>query len=187
MRVNGAGPNARLLAARVMLPLGARRREIERLFARTAAAFATPVPPQRARGAAGRLKEYALFTRDCSEAALGSSESPGALDRRLFGAALSLGSGYRLRLKVRGPRDAMAAARLIYRGLGIDLKGSADGVVVIRRCAFAEVYSPRVCSLVSALDRGLFAGLTGGGVLEFTQRMTEGADCCRACITGSRL
>jgi hypothetical protein len=186
MRVNGAGPNVRLLAARAMLPLGARRREIERLFARTAAAFEAPVPPQGGRGAAGRLKEYAHFTRDRSEAALGSGQDLGALDRRLFAAAVALGGDYRLRLKVRGPRDAMAAARLIYRGLGIDFRGSADGTVVINRCAFAEVYSPRVCALVSALDRGLLAGLTGGGTLQFNKRITEGADCCRACITGGR-
>jgi hypothetical protein len=182
VRVNGVGPNVRLLAARMMFPLGARRREIERLFARTAAAFGIPVPPQRTRGAAGRLKEFALFTRDCSEAALSGSEDLGALDRRLFGAAPALGSRYRLQLKVRGPRDAMTAARLIYRGFGIDFSGSADGTVVVRRCAFAGVYSPRVCALVSALDRGLLAGLTGDGVLEFSQRITEGADCCRACL-----
>jgi hypothetical protein len=39
-----------------------------------------------------------------------------------------------------------------------------------------------VCALVSALDRGLLAGLTCGGELEFRQRITEGADSCRACV-----
>jgi hypothetical protein len=175
-------PNLRLLAARMILPLGARRREIERLFARTAAAFGSPVPPPRARGAAGRLREYACFTRDSAEEALEGRGNLPALESRLFGAALALGSGYRLRLKVRGTRDAMAAARLIYRGLGIDFRGSAEGNVVIRRCAFAPVYTPRICALVSALDRGLLAGLAGGGVLEFRQRITEGADSCRACF-----
>ena len=167
----------------MILPLGARRREIERLFARTAAAFGSPVLSRRTRGAGGRLKEYALFTRDCAEAALSGGGKLQALDSRLFGAALALGGGYRLRLRVRGTRDAMAAARLIYRGLGIDFRGSTEGSVVIRRCAFAAVYTPRVCALVSALDRGLLAGLTGGGVLEFRQRITEGADSCRACLT----
>ncbi len=140
------------------------------------------MPPGRARGAHGRLKEYALFTRDRAEQALGGSGDLPAIDHRLFGAALAVGRGYRLRLKVRGTRDAMAAARLIYRGLGIDFRGTSEGTVIIRRCAFAEVYTPRVCALVSALDRGLLAGLTGGGVLEFQQRITEGADSCRACF-----
>jgi choline dehydrogenase-like flavoprotein len=69
---------------------------------------------------------------------------------------------------------------VLYRGLGIDLKGSADGQIIIRRCFFARFYTPRVCALVSALDQGLMAGLAGGGELDFTQRLTEGACCCRA-------
>lgn len=188
MRVNrgsrrpAESTNLRILAARVLLTPGARRREIEKLFARTAAAFYSPVPPGGARGARGRLREYALFTRDRAEAALQGGGELRTVDSRLFGAARALGSGYRLRLKVRGTRDAMAAARLIYRNLGIDFRGSAEGAVRIRRCAFAAVYTPRVCALMSALDRGLLAGLTGGGALEFRQRITEGADSCRACF-----
>jgi hypothetical protein len=171
------------MAARVLLPLGARRREIERLFARTAAAFGSPVPPPGTRSARGRLGEYAVFTKDNAEEALDGSRDLAALDSHLFGAALALGNGYRLRLKVRGTRDAMAAARLIYRALGIDFRGSAEGTVMIRRCAFAAVYTPRVCVLLSAMDRGLLAGLSGGGMLEFRHRITEGAGCCEACFT----
>jgi hypothetical protein len=180
------GPNLRLLAARVILPLGGRGREIEGLFARTAAAFGSPVPPRRSRSAAGRLREYALFTRDRAEAALGGGGSLRALDSRLFGAALALGRSYRRRLGLRDTEDAMAAARLIYRCLGIDFRGSAEGRVSIRECSFALVYTPKVCALMSALDRGLLAGLTGGGLLEFRQRITEGADSCRACFTEER-
>jgi hypothetical protein len=179
---HAGGPNMRLLAARMILPLGARRAEIERLFARTAAAFGSTVPPRRARGVRGRLWEYAQFTRAHAEEALDGGGDIPALDSRLFRAALALGNSYRLRLKVRGTRDAMAAARLIYRGIGIDFKGSAEGDVVISRCAFASIYTPGVCTLISALDSGLLAGLSGGGVLEFRQRITEGADSCKACF-----
>jgi hypothetical protein len=175
-------PNLRILAARLLLTPGARRREMEKLFARTATAFYCPVPPREVRGARGRLREYALFTRNRAEAALHAGGELRTVDSRLFGAARTLGNGYRLRLKVRGTRDAMAAARLIYRNLGIDFRGSAEGKVVIRQCAFAAVYTPRVCALMSALDRGLLAGLTGNGALEFRQRITEGADSCRACF-----
>jgi hypothetical protein len=73
---------------------------------------------------------------------------------------------------------------VIYRQLGIDFRGSPDGEIVIRRCFFAAVYTPRVCALVSALDRGLLAGLAGGGELRFGQRLTEGACCCRARFEG---
>jgi hypothetical protein len=177
-------PSIRLAAARVMLLSGARRREIRRLFARTATAFGCPMPPHQPRGAKALLAEYAVFTREHAEAALDEGEDLQALERRMFSETLALGCDYRLRLGARSFRDAMGAARLIYGGLGIDFKGGLHGDVEIRRCAFAAVYTPRVCALVSALDRGLLAGLTGGGELEFRQRLTEGAPSCRACITG---
>ena len=175
-----------LAAARLLMPFGIRRRALEQLFARTASAFGTPVPPPRTRGTNGRLLEYARFTRAQAEEALRRGENLPALDRRLHRAAYGLGASYRLRLGVRSISGAMAAARLIYRNLGIDFHGSPDGEVIIRRCGFARTYTPQVCRLVSALDRGLMAGLARGGELQFQQRITEGADSCRACLEGVR-
>ena len=170
--------------AAVFLLGGARRREIAQLFARTAAAFGCPLPCPQARGAKGLLAEYALFTREQAEVALDSGKDLQALERRLFRAALAVGIDSRRRLRVRSFSDAMAAARLIYRGLGIDFRGAPDGEVEVRRCAFAAVYTSRVCDLASALDRGLAAALTGGGKLEFRHRLTEGALACRARMNG---
>jgi hypothetical protein len=175
-----------LAAAGVLLRPGARRREIERLFARTAAAFGRPLPPPRARGAKQRLAEYARFTREQAEAALAGGQDLAALERRLFRAALAMGGDYRLRLGVRSFGEALVAARLIYQGLGIDFRGAPDGEVEVRRCAFASVYTPRICALLSELDRGLLAGLTGGGELRFRQRLSEGATACRACVRGGK-
>ena len=174
----------RLTAARLLKPFGIRRRALEQLFARTAAAFGTPVPHPRTRGANGRLLEYARFTRAQAEEALQRGEDLAALDRRLYRAAYGLGASHRLRLGVRSISGAMGAARLIYRNLGIDFQGSPDGEVIIRRCGFARTYTPQVCRLISALDRGLMAGLARGGELRFRQRITEGADSCRACLEG---
>jgi hypothetical protein len=196
-------PNLRLAAARLHVPRRARLQAQEELFARTAAAFGSPLPAPQGRGQASRLAEYARFTRERAEEALAraadsqaglasdglASDGPAAaggpaalaeLERRLYRAARGLGGRLRLRLGVRSPREAMDAARVIYRQLGIDFRGSADGQIVIRRCSFAAFYPPRVCALVSALDRGLLAGLAGGGELRFGQRLTEGACCCRA-------
>jgi predicted ArsR family transcriptional regulator len=184
-------PNLRLTAARLYIPRRARRQALEELFSRTAAAFGSPVPPARGRGPEARLAEYARFTRDRAEKALagGAARSGGAcgdqtalaaLERRLYRAACGLGGRYRLRLAVRSVREALAAARLIYRQLGIDFRSSPDGQIVIHRCFFSDLYTPRVCALVSALDRGLMAGLAGGGELRFAQRLTEGARCCQA-------
>jgi hypothetical protein len=175
----------RLAAARLLMPFGIRRRALEQLFARTAAAFGTPVPPARWRGARGRLLEYARFTRARAEKALRRGEDLAALDRRLYRAAYGLGARYRLQLGVRSISGAMAAARLIYRSLGIDFQGSPDGEVTTRQCGFARMYTPQVCGLISALDRGLMAGLARGGELRFRQRITEGAESCRACLEGA--
>lgn len=192
--------NLRLAVARLFIPRGARQRALEELFARTAAAFGFPVPPPQGRGPAARLAEYARFTRERADDALyraaggaGSergessavtdgtdSDALAGLERRLYRGARGLGGRYRLKLGVRSTGEAFAAARVLYRGLGIDFRASGDGEVVIRRCPFAAVYTPPVCALVSALDRGLLAGLAGGGDLRFRQRLTEGACCCRA-------
>ncbi len=197
-------PNLRLAAARLHVPRRARQQALEELFARTAAAFGSLVPAPRGRGPEARLAEYARFTRERAEEALacrgdgragksgaaaggaaveGAAQCPAglaALQGRLHRAARGLGGRLRLRLRVRTTEEALAAARVIYRQLGIDFRGSPDGQIVIRRCFFAALYTPRVCALVSALDRGLLDGLAGGGELCFEQRLTEGACCCRA-------
>jgi hypothetical protein len=193
--------NLRLAAARLHVPRGARMRALEELFARTAAAFGSPVPPPRSRGPSARLAEYARFTRERADWALarpidGSASEGGTaaggdpaalagLERRLYRAARGLGGRFRMQLGVRSSGEALAAARVLYRGLGIDFRASADGEIVIRRCSFAGLYTPGVCALVSALDRGLLAGLAGGGELRFGQRLTEGACCCRAHFEGA--
>lgn len=177
-------PGVYAAAIPLVLQLGERRRALEMLFARTAAAFGSPVPQCRARSLSGRLGEYARFTRDRAEEALGSGRDLDSLERRLYRAGFSMGARYRIRLKVHTPAGAMTAARLIYRGLGIDFVGFEDGEAVIRKCSFARLYSPRVCALVSAMDRGLLAGLSNGGELRFYRRITEGARSCRARLEG---
>ena len=74
----------------------------------------------------------------------------------------------------------MDIGRVLYRILDIDLQGDARGEVVISRCYFSRFYSGEVCRLMSAMDRGLFAGLSNGGELTFSSRITEGQPCCRA-------
>ena len=161
-------PNLRLPAARLFLPPAARRRELEELFARTAAAFGCPVPPPA--GARDGLPPGGVRPLHARAGRGGAGarrrRRPGSLAASTAGCTApraGWAARYRLRLGVRSLPEALAAARLIYRGLGIDFRGAADGEVVVRRCAFAAVYTPRVCALVSALDRGLLAGLTGGG------------------------
>ena len=162
------------------IPAVARRAALRRLFATTAVAFGCPVPPLGGLDADALLRRYAQFTRDQAEAALRGGRDLPALQDRLERGARVLGARLRAGLRVRTAEDAMAAARMVYGLLDIDLRGTRDGEITVRRCAFSDLYSVEVCRLDGALDSGLLAGLSGGDRLEFTQRITEGAPCCLA-------
>jgi hypothetical protein len=162
------------------LPAAARRAALRALFATTAAAFGCPAPPLAGLDADALLRRYAQFTAEQAEAAIRAGRDLEALQARLERGARTLGARLRTGLRVRTTEEAMAGARLAYGLLDIDFQGTAEGGVTIPRCSFSTVYSPAVCRLVSALDAGLLAGLTAGARLTFSQRLTEGAPCCRA-------
>ncbi len=74
----------------------------------------------------------------------------------------------------------MVMGRILYRALKIDFRGISSGEIEISRCYFSQFYSPQICELISSLDEGILAGLAGDGRLTFSQRITEGRDCCKA-------
>ena len=162
------------------VPAVVRRAALRALFATTAAGFGCPVPPLGGLDADTLLGRYALFTWYQAVAALRDGHDLPTLQDRLERGARALGARLRAGLRLRTTEDTMAAARLVYGLLDIDFRGNGRGELTVRRCAFSEVYSAEVCRLVSALDAGLLAGLSGGDRLEFTQRITEGAPCCLA-------
>ena len=53
----------------------------------------------------------------------------------------------------------------------------------MRRCEFSSHYTPAVCHFVSALDAGLFHGITDRWSVAFDLRMTDGAGLCRGRLT----
>jgi hypothetical protein len=116
----------------------------------------------------------------------GASISPGydlpEIRRRLYDGAFRMGGDLRAAFRVSDASGALAAARVLYRALNIDLTTNATGEIVIRRCFFSGFYSGPVCHLIASLDQGLFAGLSGGCRLTFTQRITEGRPCCLAVL-----
>lgn len=172
---------------RVGALLFARRRELERLFSATAEAFGSRVPPATSLRASTRLQEYARFTQKRAIETLARPELRSDVERRLFRGAFRIGSRLRLRLRVRSLTEALRATRLVYRGIGIDLRVAPDGCVIVSRCRFAAVYTSEVCGLMSALDRGLFAGLAYYRDLRFSSRITEGAPACTACLVRRRV
>ena len=101
------------------------------------------------------------------------------------GLAFALGRRARRRLGVRSEEEGLAAASVLYDAIGIEFSSRHGGSVLVPRCAFAGAYGPDVCRLMSAMDSGLIAGLTGSAGLRFTQRLTEGAVACRASVVHS--
>jgi hypothetical protein len=161
-------------------PAPFRKKVLRRLILATARAFG--VEPISTRGLSARelLRGYALFTREEAERLWAERGDESAVERRLFDGAREIGTGLRRRFRLRSREDVLRMSRALYRILGIDFAGRPDGSIAISRCAFSPFYTARVCRLMSALDAGAAAGLSGGGELEFTQRITEGHDCCRA-------
>jgi len=161
-------------------PAPVRKKALCDLFSATAQAFGVDLPLTRGLSARRLLQAYALFTKEESERLWAEKRDQSEVERRLFRNASDLGAKLRGRFRVRSRDDIIRLSRILYKILGISFEGRPDGQVIIRDCAFSRFYTGRVCRLISALDAGAAAGISGGGKLEFTQRMTEGHDCCRA-------
>ncbi len=130
------------------------------------------LPPQRA------LREYASFTKSCMESGRDG-------EKNLFKEAYAVG---RMIRKITGFTENEDLGRLIfllYRNIGITIRGKLPGDIVIPRCYFSRYYTPRQCQVMSNVDAGIIAGIFGGGNLVFTERITEGCRSCRACFKGS--
>ena len=102
------------------------------------------------------------------------------MQSRLFQNAYRIGQQFKADFNINTAEEVMRMGALIYKFLKIDFQGEPQGNIVIKRCFFSAYYSSKVCRLISSLDEGLLAGLSGGGKLSFSQRITEGNECCRA-------
>ncbi len=168
------------------LPAFVRKACLRRLARLTANAFRAALPLNRGLSCAALLDRYAAFTAGQGEALVrfGTAADRAAVEDRLFSGARELGCRLRSALGIRRPADALAVARVLYRMISVDFRGSAPGrdaagsTFVVHRCFFSFHYSPSVCGLISQLDAGLLAGLSGGKGLVFTRRITEGAAFC---------
>lgn len=173
----------RLRALELHVPGWAARSALRQLFDATATAFGRDPVDMRGLTHGELLERYAVFTTGCAERALADPADADAVARGMWRNAYDLGESLRRMLGVRSRAEALRAARVAYRMLAIDLRANEQGRVVVDRCAFAAWYPPRVCRLMSSLDAGLLAGLTQGGRLRFSERITEGRPRCLAAIT----
>jgi len=162
------------------LPLAGRRKALDDLLRLTAAAFGQECPEWRGSSHRERLHRFAHFSRSQAEKAIKQGTAL-TVRKILYENARHLGQELRARLPIRDRADVAAALHHLYRMLAIELTVDPLGAVTVRRCFFEPCYSPEVCRFISALDEGIVAGICGGRLV-FSQRLTEGADACRARI-----
>jgi hypothetical protein len=162
------------------LPAFIRKEILAELFQATADAFECQAQAHARLSYDECLRAYALFTREQAEKALQAGRDLPALKTRLYENAYPLGGKLRKWLGVDSVEEVMELGQILYRVIGVEIEGDAQGDVTVQRCYFSQFYSGRVCDLISALDDGVFSGLSGGGRLAFTERLTEGKAHCRA-------
>ncbi len=165
---------------RAFTPPLVRRRGLEVLFRSTASAFGRRIPAGSELPFERRLAQYARFTHEESLKSLLSADGGKEKKDRLFQSGQAIGRRLRKKFGVSSPGDAVEAMRVLYRSLDIEIRSPAPGRLTVGRCFFSRYYSPDSCGMVSSLDDGVYAGLSGGGRLRFTARITEGSLCCRA-------
>lgn len=174
--------NVLLNLFKLYIPSSLKRRKLEELFSLAADAFQCNCPEIKQLSYKEALELFAVFTLDQAQKSIESGGDLAALKMRLYTNAFSVGEKLRKRHRIETLSDAMAMSRILYRILGIDFQGNQKGEIVIRQCFFSSYYSPQVCAVISSMDEGVAAGLSGGGAISFDQRITEGKDCCLARI-----
>jgi hypothetical protein len=157
-----------------------KKRVLMELFQATATGFELQVPPLGTLDSKECLAQYARFVQVHAEQRLRDQNEVSTLTLRLYRNAMEMAQLLNKWLHLRTLQDVMATARVLYRILKVDLQGDVQGEVVIQRCYFSDFYSADVCRLMSAMDCGLFAGLSNGGELTFSSRITEGQPYCLA-------
>jgi hypothetical protein len=162
------------------LPAFIRSIILAELFKATAEAFGCAQPELDRLSYDERLRAYARFTRQQAETVLLSGEDIQAVKERLYQRIYPLGEKLRKWFGIHTMEDVMEMGQTLYRAIEIDLQGNAAGEITVKSCYFSQFYSCQVCDLISALDDGLFAGLSGGARLTFSDRITDGSCCCRA-------
>jgi hypothetical protein len=165
------------------IPGFVKRRELRNLFALTAAAFGRGMPSIAGMSHQKCLVEFARFTEaECKYLLIRKQETE-TVRTRLYRSAHDLGSRLRRQFDVKSLQEALDAGRLLYRILEIDFRATGDGQVTVKECFFSRYYSCETCRVMSAVDEGIISGLSNGYKLEFSQRITEGHECCEGRLT----
>ena len=154
-----------------------RRIELQLLMNLTAKAFQKPPERLWTLKNDAALEAYAMFT--CNHLKAGTDAH---LLQRMNDEAYHMGSLLRRLFFIRNRSAAEHLIVALYRNIGINLSFSNSHHVCFHNCYFCRHYTPAVCLAASALDDGIIRGLTRepNSRLRFSQRITEGCDCCKA-------
>jgi hypothetical protein len=163
-----------------------KRKKINELFRLTADAFQCGLPELRGFSFEECISKYALFTKEQAERYLKSGRSLEELKNRLYQNFYIYGQNIRKSLRIVTWDEAVTVLKVIYKLIGIDFQCIVQGDIIIKKCFFSKYYSPEVCELISSLDEGVAAGLSGGRLC-FNQRITEGGSCCKGHLSVDRL
>jgi hypothetical protein len=165
--------------SKIFIPEYMKKRELMNLFHLTALAFERTIPPTFGLSFDDCLVVFAHFTKSEVDRAMRGGDLQTIQDL-LYQGAYEFGNKFRKKFRVSTTRDVMEASRFLYKILGIDFKGTEKGTITISKCFFSQHYSPSTCRVISSLDAGMIAGLSGGGGLSFSERITEGSTSCNA-------
>ena len=166
--------------SKLYVPEYLKKRELMILFQITASAFERSIPESTGGSFDECLAAFARFTKSEVDRALSTGEDLQTVQDMLYKGAYEFGSKFREQFRVSSAGEVMEASRFLYKMLGIDFQGTEKGAITISKCFFSQHYSPSTCQVISSLDAGLIAGLSGSGELSFSERITEGSTSCNA-------
>jgi hypothetical protein len=172
--------NLIVLVLKMYVPKRIKRKNLNSLFESTAMAFGVDTPDLANLSYRQCLEKYAVFTGLEVEKRLQSGDGIAEIRHSLYLHAYNLGDRLRKQLHLSKRKDVLAVVRVLYKAIGIDFRGINDGSVEIHSCYFSRFYSTATCLVMSSMDEGIVAGLSGGGTLSFSERITEGKPCCKA-------
>ncbi|MCD7809293.1 MAG: hypothetical protein LUH02_08115 [Erysipelotrichaceae bacterium] len=153
--------------------------EIKILMKQTAKVFGVKVPKGIGFSVSKLLKNYAQLTTDISLNFIENKQDRNQLQQDLYYMAFQLGSDLRWWLKPQNNQDCFDIIVMLYRNIKISLCEQSQ-TICVHQCYFSDFYTPEVCSIISAIDQGIFAGVYQGGTLSFYKRITEGHEICVA-------
>ena len=160
-----------------------KKRELNKLFDVVASAFGSVAPPTTDLSYPESLALFAKFTAMETAKALERHADIESIRNLLYQGAYDFGMKFRKQWGISDTSEVMEVGRMLYGFLGIEFNGSSEGRIEITKCMFADYYSAQTCRMISSLDEGMMAGLSAGGTLAFSQRITEGFHSCRAHFT----